>query len=78
MHYRIETRNGPHGHFVRDADPYAKCVRIYPGSPEDIILQIWGGKRYMLVALLPSEARKIAAHLMSLAAETETEGGASI
>jgi hypothetical protein len=65
--YKLETRNKPRGKLVREQDPHAHCVRIYPGSPDEIMLQLWSGKRYMLVALQPAEARAIGETLMSWA-----------
>jgi hypothetical protein len=65
--YKIETRNRPRGKRVPDGDPDAGCVRIYKNSPQDLILQLWDGKRYMAVALFPHEARYIANELVAAA-----------
>jgi hypothetical protein len=68
--FRIETRNPPRSKLVKDADE-ASCVRVYKHSPEDLMLQIWSGKRYMMVALFPEEARAIAAQLVAAADAVE-------
>ena len=65
--YRIVTRNKPRSKLVREVDPDTRCVRVYKNSPEDMHLQIWDGKRYMLVALFPEEARSIARALVEAA-----------
>jgi len=64
----IETVNSPRSSFVRDAEP-AACVRVYRNTPDTVVLQIWNGRRYMLVQLLPVEARGIANQLNDLADE---------
>lgn len=69
--YKIETRSRPRSKLVRDADSALHCVRVYKHSPEDLILQIWDGKRYMLVALFPEEAREIAGALRTIAYQVE-------
>jgi hypothetical protein len=65
--YKLETRNKPRGRLVREADPNVQCVRVYKNSPNDLMLQLWAGKRYMLVALSPQEARDIASELVAVA-----------
>jgi len=69
--FKIETRNKPRGKIVREGAPDDKCVRVYRNSPDDLILQIWNGKRYMLVVLYPQEARAIAAQLIADADELD-------
>lgn len=69
--FKIETRNRPRGKLVREGDPDAKCVRVYRNSPDDLILQLWSGKRYMLVTLYPGEARSIAEQLVAVADELD-------
>jgi hypothetical protein len=68
--FRLETRNKPRGKLVRDADE-STCVRIYKESPETLLLQIWAGKRYMAVSLLPQEARAIAEAIVAAADEIQ-------
>ena len=68
--YKIETRNKPRSRLAREASMH--CVRVYRDSPTDLILQIWDGRRYMLVALAPQEARDIASELVATAESIET------
>ena len=70
--YRLETHNTPRSKIVRENDPDTKCVRVYQRSPEEIALQIWAGKRYMIVSLSAAEARAIAEVLVTLADEQLT------
>lgn len=63
----LETKNKPRGRLVREQDPDNKLVRVYKSSPEDLILQLWSGKRYMAVALEPAEARAIGEQLIEIA-----------
>jgi hypothetical protein len=67
---RIDTVNSPRSGFVRDTEP-AACVRVYRNSPDTVVLQIWNGRRYLLVHLLPVEARGIALQLNDLADEVQ-------
>lgn len=69
--FKLETRNPPRGKLVREGDPDAKCVRVYRNSPDHLILQLWSGKRYMLVTLYPAEARMIAEQLDAVADELD-------
>ena len=65
--FKLDTKNKPRGRLVREADPDEQCVRVYKNSPEDLMLQIWDGRRYLLVALYPQEARAIADALVETA-----------
>lgn len=62
--YKLITRNKPRGALVRNADD-THGVRVYKNSPETLNLQIWSGRRYMLVSLSPQEARDIAGELVA-------------
>lgn len=65
--FRLETKNKPRGKLVRagsDSDSF--CVRVYRNSPSDLILQLWSGKRYMLVVLERVEACAIAQELWTV------------
>jgi hypothetical protein len=62
--FTFETINKPRGALVRGATNDLRCVRVFRNSPEDLILQIWNDKRYMLVALHPAEAHRIALALI--------------
>lgn len=76
--FRLETVNKPRGRLVRaGSDSDAFCVRVYRNSPSDLILQLWSGKRYMLVVLEQAEARAIAQELLTVSDTVETlcEGG---
>jgi hypothetical protein len=64
---KVTIRNKPRGRIVRDGDPDLHAVRVYQSTPEDIALQIWAGKRYLLAALSPAEARAIGAELIACA-----------
>jgi len=70
--FRIDTTNKPRGMLVRRTEP-AHCVRVWKHSPEDIALQLWTGNRYVMVALLPEEARDIADALRTAACQVETK-----
>lgn len=69
--FKIETKNKPRSKLVRDADPSSQCVRVYKASPEEVMLQLWSGNRYTLVALMPGEARAIAEQLVVIADELQ-------
>lgn len=65
--YVLKTRNKPRSALVKGADPDDSVVRVYKSSPQDLILQLWSGRRYMLVALFPAEARTVAKELLACA-----------
>lgn len=70
--FRIVTKNRPRGKLVRaGSDGDAFCVRVYRNSPSDLILQLWSGKRYMLVVLEQSEAQTIAQELLTVSDTVE-------
>ena len=69
----LDTQNRPRSKFVREQDPSNQKVRVYRNSPEDLILQLWNGRRYTLIALLPAEARAIAQALIEIADELQLE-----
>ncbi len=70
--FRLVTKNKPRGKLVRaGSDSDAFCVRVYRNSPDDLILQLWSGKRYMLVVLEQSEAQKIAQELWAVSDTVE-------
>jgi hypothetical protein len=63
--FRLKTINAPRGKLVRDT--YGdECARVYQTS-YDVTLQLWSGKRYMLVQLSAAEARAIAEQLVKVA-----------
>jgi hypothetical protein len=65
--WKLNTHNKPRSKFVRDAVGDAHCVRVYKNLPDSLILQLWSGKRYTLIALAPDEARAIAHELVAVA-----------
>ncbi len=71
--FRIVTKNKPRGKLVRaGSDSDAFCVRAYRNSPSDLILQLWSGKRYMLVVLEQSEAQAVAQELLVVSDTVES------
>jgi hypothetical protein len=66
--FRIETRNKPRGHILRNSEGDF-CVRVYKNDPTTINLQICAGKRWLLVSLSKDEAIEIADRMYLIAGD---------